>query len=207
MLLAIQYRCMKKLSTGFTIVELLIVIVVIAILAAISITAFNGIQDRAENAKTMLSVKSYYKALLAYGLDKNTYPDTTNQWCLGENYSCGDLGTNSSIANTALRPYLNYANPLPTPSIKPIQYYENEQRTGAAYGYLVNATLDGQPYPWGISYVLKGRTRCGIDNVVGTDNNLGWPNFTRAIGTDGATEVSSTGNVYRRVILPNPASL
>ena len=33
--------------TGFTIVELLIVIVVIAILAAITIVAFNGIQDRA----------------------------------------------------------------------------------------------------------------------------------------------------------------
>lgn len=35
-------------SKGFTLVELLIVIVVIAILAAISIVAYNGIQDRAK---------------------------------------------------------------------------------------------------------------------------------------------------------------
>jgi prepilin-type N-terminal cleavage/methylation domain-containing protein len=39
-----------KTSKGFTIVELLIVIVVIAILAAISIVAYTGVQDRARNS-------------------------------------------------------------------------------------------------------------------------------------------------------------
>ncbi len=38
---------MKKSASGFTIVELLIVIVVIAILAAISVVAYTGIQERA----------------------------------------------------------------------------------------------------------------------------------------------------------------
>lgn len=38
----------KRLSAGFTIVELLIAIVVIGILAAITIVAYNGLQDRAK---------------------------------------------------------------------------------------------------------------------------------------------------------------
>lgn len=40
----------KNKHSGFTIVELLIVIVVIAILAAITIVAFNGVQDRARKS-------------------------------------------------------------------------------------------------------------------------------------------------------------
>ena len=41
---------MNRKAHGFTIVELLIVIVVIAILAAIAIAAYTNIQDRANDA-------------------------------------------------------------------------------------------------------------------------------------------------------------
>ena len=72
------------MSRGFTLVELLIVIVVIAILAAISIVAYNGIQQRARNTQTMQAVNSYVKAFKLYQADNGSLPTDTG--CLGANF-------------------------------------------------------------------------------------------------------------------------
>jgi len=77
-----MYRSYKSIN-GFTIVELLIVVVVIAILAAISIIAYNGIQTRAENTKTITAVNQYVKGVLAYSADKGQYPSDPSWPCLG----------------------------------------------------------------------------------------------------------------------------
>jgi prepilin-type N-terminal cleavage/methylation domain-containing protein len=50
--------------SGFTIVELLIVIVVIAILAAITIVAFNGVQERARVTKANSELATLQKAVM-----------------------------------------------------------------------------------------------------------------------------------------------
>jgi prepilin-type N-terminal cleavage/methylation domain-containing protein len=63
-------------QTGFTIVELLIVIVVIAILAAISIVAYNGIQDRAKNAVLASDLANAAKQLKIDQIDNGDYPAT-----------------------------------------------------------------------------------------------------------------------------------
>jgi len=54
---------MRKTVSGFTIVELLIVIVVIAILAAISVVAYNGIQDRAKSSRVSTDLENLEKAV------------------------------------------------------------------------------------------------------------------------------------------------
>ncbi|MHB1008167.1 MAG: type II secretion system protein [Propionibacteriaceae bacterium] len=54
---------------GFTIVELLIVVVVIAILAAITVVAFNGIQQRARDSVRADDLATIKKALLLYQVD------------------------------------------------------------------------------------------------------------------------------------------
>jgi len=73
----------RQTHQGFTIVELLIVIVVIAVLAAITVVAYNGIQMRAENTKTIQAVSQYVKALQGYAAMYNTYPIDSTYPCLG----------------------------------------------------------------------------------------------------------------------------
>lgn len=63
-----------RVRRGFTIVELLIVIVVIAILAAITIVAYNGIQARARDAERQTDIAAMRKAIEAYYVDHSTYP-------------------------------------------------------------------------------------------------------------------------------------
>lgn len=59
---------------GFTIVELLIVVVVIAILAAITIVAYNGITSRANAAKAQTNAVSVKKVAEAMNADNGYYP-------------------------------------------------------------------------------------------------------------------------------------
>ena len=66
---------MRKSRSGFTIVELLIVIVVIAILATITIVAFNGVQARSKDTRRYSDMQAIMKALELYKADKGQYPD------------------------------------------------------------------------------------------------------------------------------------
>ena len=69
-ILIIVMRASQK--SGFTIVELLIVIVVIAILAAISIIAYNGIQDRTRQSKINSDLAMLEKAIHAARISAST---------------------------------------------------------------------------------------------------------------------------------------
>lgn len=78
----------KHKQYGFTIVELLIVIVVIGILAAITIVAYNGIQTRAKNTQLFSAMDTYEKALRQYKVFNGSYPNTVGGYaCLGGPFS------------------------------------------------------------------------------------------------------------------------
>ncbi len=65
---------LKTNTKGFTIVELLIVIVVIGILAAITIVAFNGIQNRGKSAASQSLANSIVKKAEAWNSIQGSYP-------------------------------------------------------------------------------------------------------------------------------------
>lgn len=67
-----------KFRGGFTIVELLIVIVVIGILAAITIVAYNGIQNRAKQASISSGLTQYGKKMATFRAlsPDDAYPTT-----------------------------------------------------------------------------------------------------------------------------------
>lgn len=73
---SINIRSEKINLRGFTIVELLIVIVVIGILAATSIVAYNGIQDRAKQAAAKSDVANAIKSIEAFAVTQGVYPES-----------------------------------------------------------------------------------------------------------------------------------
>ena len=85
----------KRTNTGFTIVELLIVIVVIGILAAIVIVAYNGVQNRARNNSRVSEMQSWVKLFEAYRALNGKLPTlTTNTYCLGTGFPSASGGGN-----------------------------------------------------------------------------------------------------------------
>ena len=65
---------LKNRQQGFTIVELLIVIVVIGILAAISIVAYNNVTAKARDSQREQDIKTIAKALEMYYVDNGGFP-------------------------------------------------------------------------------------------------------------------------------------
>lgn len=73
----------KTFQRGFTIVELLIVIVVIAILTAITVVSYNGITHRANSSVITTHMRHWEKLFESYIIEKGR-PPMANWRCLGD---------------------------------------------------------------------------------------------------------------------------
>lgn len=83
---------------GFTIVELLIVIVIIAILAAIVIVAYNGVQERAQESSVRTDMTNIAKQVELYRVDEGRYPTINRLTELGIKVNKQTYGVNPTGA-------------------------------------------------------------------------------------------------------------
>lgn len=68
----------NKLNRGFTIVELLIVIVVIGILATLVVTTYSGIQQKTRDTARKTDIAAIYGQVEAYQTENGRYPTLGN---------------------------------------------------------------------------------------------------------------------------------
>ena len=66
-------------DSGFTLVELLVVVLVIGALTAIAVPVFLGVQAEAVNATTISDLTNAKRSLVAYAADNGEYTDETDR--------------------------------------------------------------------------------------------------------------------------------
>ncbi len=69
-------RKMRRNEKGFTLIELMVVIVILGILAGLIVPRIMGRPDEARRAKARIQIESIETALKLYKLDNGNYPTT-----------------------------------------------------------------------------------------------------------------------------------
>ena len=189
---------MNKKAQGFTIVELLIVIVVIAILAAISIAAYTNIQQRAKNTAIINAASQSLKMIEAYIAANGTYPTKGNA-CITVDSGCRKVADGDAVIsadstfNTRMATIGTLPKSIPT---------EGNRWHGITYSYKATATFNGESQPARLVYYLFGRSQqCGVSGVMVVVS----ANAQKS-STTGYSENDGTQNkTICRINIPGPA--
>lgn len=178
-----------RAHSGFTIVELLIVIVVIGLLAAITIVTYSGIRQRADNTAKYQAAASYEKAVQLYATENSSMPPVIGSVCLGQGYtvrgsdtagSCGgsDYTTKeNAVFNTAIETVLSR---IPDANNRIVTKGDGVTFVGVTLTNWDGFRVDGRPNPYIMQFVLEGSNQdCKVPGVVQMIGGE-WGNFTYA---------------------------
>jgi general secretion pathway protein G len=136
---------LNRKQQGFTIVELLIVIVVIGILAGLVITTFNGIQQKGRDTERQTDIKAIYGQVEAYYAQNGYYPSLTQL-----NTATFRSDNLKGLDDAALKDPKGSAATLVASPVAASYAYEATpascDNTGAnlCTGYTLTATLEGK---------------------------------------------------------------
>lgn len=184
-------------NSGFTIVELTVVIVVIAILATIGIVSYNGSQVKARNAQMASAVSAYKEALITYKGIYGKYPEgsSNGSTCLGGNYPSDECWFGAAMENSAFMDALasvssGSSNNLPMPSLNP------KNLKGAMFVTANRPSpnmLDGVARDF-IVYAIEGAEPCPVGPVASDNNNPADLVFYSAPPASGQTFAEAANN-------------
>lgn len=184
----------KRTTRGFTIVELLIVVVIIAILAAITLVTYNGVQRRATNAAITDAASKTYRLLLAYMSTNGTAP-----------YNYGTCVTVDSgcAANTVWSGSATFSSSLDTIGTAPrsVPFFGSDHY-GILYYYNGSRMVDGILRPVAVVYWLNGTGQaCGLTGIIADPNATSTTTTTAAYT---AANDSASGKTLCAVSVPGP---
>ena len=176
---------MKKSRSGFTIVELLVVVVVIAILAAIVVSAYNGVQARSRDAKRRTDVANIIKAMELYYNDTGSYPvPIANTGSVINNgwYTSGDSSWNM-LSTLLTTPNISGSAAIDSLPVDPRNTTTAPIYGGYSYAiYVAQGLVCGTGTAKGQMYLIAYRLENGKQefNTQGpcTSNNLGDDYYT-----------------------------
>jgi prepilin-type N-terminal cleavage/methylation domain-containing protein len=132
---------------AFTIVELLIVIVVIAILSAITVVAYNGVQARSKESVLAQELRDYRQAIHLARINRNQ----SLYGITGSNHTSQDGGCFTTYPATYPKTHSCWT--VTTASL---------QRIADASGMNLNGIIDGDP--WGAPYYLDENEEDNYNN-------------------------------------------
>lgn len=81
-----MFKTLKKAQRGFTIIELLIVIAIIAILAGLVLNNFQGAQAKARDTQRVTDINNLHSKLEEFYNENNYYPETINTGSLATQF-------------------------------------------------------------------------------------------------------------------------
>lgn len=175
-------KWLKERQKGFTIVELLVVIVVISILASVVTVAYSGIQKQAREASFLATFDAYEKGLRIYKEIHGTFPSTgyvggvQRVVCLGENYpatsdfpegSCRSADFGESEDTYIVDPAINSSlksvmSTLPDPHRMSFSFFWEGTNYEVYRG--ITYMLDPSHSFGSLSYSVSGDVECGRGN-------------------------------------------
>lgn len=183
----------KSRHQGFTIVELLIVIVVIAILASVSVVAYAGIQSRSRDSARISKIKDIAKALELYKIDNGRYPPiadghSVESTCGSQTENWGHCDRMKQLADY-LAPYIQI-DPvsLSAVTVGNYYYYYNSASVGNYQTYGFRVHLEGQSGQsdggyFADAYEVGQDPAYCVGQYAGTSGRWGWSSLnTRCHG-------------------------